>query len=154
MNLAEMNLSEDEKALLRKRWGMDENEEKVINETPRYTVFFPEDKDGNKMYGEINLRGQVPSVGDRISFRNMGYRDALPEYNHQADCRQWHVKQVYWCVNVQTSAKDQLLHDHTVRADVIVDFDRWGYWWQELMIKFYYSPKRKIKDYFRKKKKQ
>ena len=152
MNLAEMNLNDHEKAILRKRWGLTADG-KPDNAEPKYkgqsyTVFFPYNKEGLREFEPISLSGQVPSVGDRVSFNSLTRINNEPGFDHVNDYRQWYVKQVYWSYTVQSTKKDQLLHDHIVRAEVMVDYNRWGYWWHELMLKYYYWPKNNIKKWF------
>lgn len=146
MNIIDLN--DHEKAILRKRWGVDGEE--AAEKAGRYIIFFPTNKDETHMFGDITLYGQVPSIGDKISFKNMAYKDALPAYNHAHTFYQWYVKDVYWSVNVQTSEKDQLLFDHTVSAQVMVDYYRWTYWWWNFRLKYYYDPKRAIKKWLQK----
>jgi len=139
-----IELNEHEKTLLRKRWcvGEFEGKEKEPN-GQRYTVFFPSDKDGLREFEPLSLVGQVPSEGDRISFRGMSFNED-PGYEHKKNYRSWYVKKVWWSVTVQTNKKDQLLYDHIARAEVHVDYSRWVEFVWKLKMKFYYDPKRAI----------
>jgi hypothetical protein len=153
MNLAKMNLNEHEKAILRKRWGLNAdgttNDSEPEYKGQSYTIFFPY-KQESREFEPITVKGQVPSIGDRMTFRSLTHIN-MPGFDHKNDFRKWYVKEVYWSYNVQSTPKDQLLYDHTCRADVIVDYNRWGYWWWNLKLKYYYDPKNKLKQWFRNK---
>lgn len=146
MTLSDMDLTEEEKKVVRSRFLGVEDEHNPKFAKERYTVFFSDDVG----LDPISLRGQVPCKGDRMSFRSFSVKDSLPAYNHDQELRSWYVKEVYWNYTVQSTKKDQLLRDHTVTAEVHVDFYRWQYRKQQFLIKFWYVPKRKLKDCWKK----
>lgn len=58
-----------------------------------------------------------------------------------------HVKYVHWSCTVQSTLKDQLLRDHEMVAEVKVDYSRWEYYKSLFLEKFWYAPKRKLKEF-------
>ena len=155
MTLAEMNLDEREKAILRKRLGMNDDgtiaDSKFRYKGQKYTVFFAHDKKSDKReYEPITICGQVPAVGDRMYFKSLSFHNNKEGYDHNRDYRKWYVKEVFWSYNVQSTAKDQLLYDHTCYAEVIVDYNRLGYWWENLTLKCYHWPKNNLKRWLSK----